>query len=57
MANYKALNTSFCTSEKLSIHEVTLLGPKDATQYKLSIHEVTLLGKDATQYKTSGLHS
>ncbi|KAL5667962.1 hypothetical protein ACJX0J_020183, partial [Zea mays] len=29
--------------EKLSIHEVTLLGPKDATQYKLSIHETCCL--------------
>jgi hypothetical protein len=34
MANCKSVSTPLCTSEKLSLHQGSPLGPKDATQYK-----------------------
>jgi hypothetical protein len=34
MANCKPVSTPLCTSEKLSLHQGSPLGPKDATQYK-----------------------
>jgi hypothetical protein len=34
MANCKPMSTPLCTSKKLSLHEGSLLGPKDPTQYR-----------------------
>ena len=34
MSNCKPVSTPLSTSEKLSLHEGSLLGPSDATQYR-----------------------
>jgi hypothetical protein len=34
MMNYESVNTPMSTSEKLLVHDNTILGPQDATRYE-----------------------
>jgi hypothetical protein len=43
MANCKPISTPLCTSEKLSLHEGSPLGLKDATQYRSLVGVVQYL--------------